>query len=978
MRLDLPHLRSIESAVAGDFDAVVGRGLAGGSPQVVRGLEITGVAAGAPVSGLALVVADALVYNLLASESGSFLWVSESQAPEVLNPLTNGTVTGSWTSGAVNYVGIDFSRAADSDTTDLVQFLDANSLLEVAKSVPLAKTLKYVIQISTLPFSSNSSLIPIAKVTVDSTGLLSDITDSRPMLFRLGSGGDVPDIQNFYGWSGGRAESTSTTSSAAFLGGDKVFRSQKDWQDGVMTRIWELGGGEYWYSASADRNVTLIWSGAPFAGGEHFEWSGTNLHWKGLRFLFDNSTGFYNVVSDQTVDSAGLTNLADGECIYVDLNRGSNATVAAAKAVLTTLGPGALPGSRWVVAWRRGTEIFIRGWRFPVGTLFTPATESAQGVVKISRLYDGTATAGLSGLGNPIAISDRGGIITVAVGANQTGLVITADGGGAGIDAFGGGTSGIGLVGTGGAPNGKGVEGIGTGSGTAGYFHNSSSGIGVHGAGAGASQGGYFTAGSNTSVANVYDGAGVRAVGASGTRGGHGVVALGVSGSNPEPRSGFYGIGGTDGNGAYLIGTGIGIGAQSVGGVTGHAGTWATQTQGAGAVGTSAAGSGVGGWFRGGTSLQGYWTSDEVEPPGNTALNAVGAMGIAADDSFGVVGISGYSSSANGGGGFFKGMDGYHDAGDPIGHPGKTGLQVRGGKGHSARNSGAKNNGGSGAKGIDAIGGRGDIGSSIAELPGGDGGYGGHAINAVGGNGGVGGAGHALSVFPFTDQNGGDAKAPGYGAYCQGGAGALGGAKSGGAASDGAPSWGGSGIYGLGGAGVAGAQGGAGGEFVGGAAGGGAAGWGVLATNGAGAAATAVRAVGYVEVASTNPASTAGFSNTVTNKNFCKAWANFSLNNSVSPTLNDGFNLNAGNPVAATAGPNLITVSFNSNMGTNYTVSIAMDDTMTTALHHCRVVATNAGSVTIRLRDNAGADIDPTGAPVSGLKIMVSVLGPNA
>jgi hypothetical protein len=486
-RLDLSHLRSIESAVAGDFDAIVGRATAGGNPQVLRGLEVTGIGAGAAASSLELAVADAIVYHLNASESGSFLWVSESQAPEVLNPLTNGTVTGSWTSSSVNYVGVDFSRAADVSTTDLVQFLDANNLLEVPRSVPLAKTLNYVINISTVPFSSNSNLVPVAIVTLDSSGLLTAISDARPMLFRLGSGGDVPDIYNGFAWGGGRAEGVTALTNGLFIGGDKAISSQKDWQDAVMTRLWEQGGGEFWYSATADRNVNMIWTGATFTNGENFEWvGGANLHWKGIKFLFDDSAGYYNTVSDQAGSSAGLTDLADGECIYVDLDRTSNATVAGVKAVMSTLGPGSVPGSRWIMAWRYGANVYTRNWRYPVGTTFTPATTTSQGVVKLSMDYNGTAVVGTSGLNDPIVISDRGGIITPTGGLNY-GLFVVDNGGTRGGGSF---TAGLlasrpGLVGYGGSGGAPGTTA------SPGLYGEATSGanVGVKGSGFGAGAG---------------------------------------------------------------------------------------------------------------------------------------------------------------------------------------------------------------------------------------------------------------------------------------------------------------------------------------------------------------------------------------------------------------------------------------------------------------------------------------------------------
>lgn len=428
MRIDVPLLRAAESSVAADFDLAVGTIFGGKQALVVRGFALTNITAGSPANAIQMVAANSILVHAGATESGSMYSVPADRANELL-ASTNSRVEGTFTSSATNFVGLDLVRSADDTTSDIVQFLGATTLLETAKTVPLARTLDYRIIITTTDFSSQSNIIPIAKVVTDSSNNITSVEDARHMAFRLADGGDFPNTQGFYSWPGTRFENTSGD---VFSGGDKAILSQKDWQDAVMTRLWEIGGGERWYAATADRNVNLIWVPPAFTNGENFEWSGTNLHWKGLRFLFDNSTGYNNTVTDVTVDTPGLTDLADGECIYVDLNRTSNATVSAAKAVLSQLGPGSIPGARQVIAWRYGANIYTRQWRYPVGTLWTPATTTSQGVVKITRDHLGADTVGASGANDPKAISDRGGTITVPLITNK-GLVIKRFDGGTSI-----------------------------------------------------------------------------------------------------------------------------------------------------------------------------------------------------------------------------------------------------------------------------------------------------------------------------------------------------------------------------------------------------------------------------------------------------------------------------------------------------------------------------------------------------------------
>ena len=69
-RVDIPHLRSIESAMCGDFDMLAGNLLAGKNPLVIRGFNINFVGAiGAQASALTLVVANAALIHFNASGS---------------------------------------------------------------------------------------------------------------------------------------------------------------------------------------------------------------------------------------------------------------------------------------------------------------------------------------------------------------------------------------------------------------------------------------------------------------------------------------------------------------------------------------------------------------------------------------------------------------------------------------------------------------------------------------------------------------------------------------------------------------------------------------------------------------------------------------------------------------------------------------------------------------------------------------------
>lgn len=618
MRFDVPHLRLVESAVAGDFDAVVGRLAAGGRALVLKGFNTVGTT-GVASNTIEIQVADALAVNLNASESGSFLYIENDRGNEVLNGTTNANVTGAFVASSVNFVGIDFRRQPDDSTTDLVKFKNPTTGAETSRQVPLGKTLNYRISISTVPFSASANIIPLVKITTDSSNLVTAIEDARNMFFRLGSGGDVPNQYNYYSWPQGRAE-------GAFAGGDKSLISLKDWSDAISTRIWEIGGGQNWYSPSADRNVEFTNYGTPAANGEYFTFdSGSGaVTWQGIRFLFDGGTGASPPTKNEVETGSGT--ITDGQCIYVDLDRSQNRVagvngLVAVIANLANLGTGSRPGSRWVIAWRVGSDLYTRNWRYPVGTLFQPATTASLGVVKLNT----TAATPLA----PVvpAIVTGGGIIVSATSGNTTGGVFEGFGNGYGVQGTGNGTA-AGVFGSG---TGNGVEGDADGFG--GFFRGDDGGLYAEG-----------KAGNTNGVEGVGSGSGA-GVYATGGATGQGVTAISNTtyalwgGTNGAASAGVRGEA-SSGNGMGLsgLGKGTGAGASATGGDAG----------------------GIGGDFTGG---------DNAGANGGGGVRGTGGAG-ATNGGTGVIGIAG-GSNGNGVVGSNNGGTGYGliSTAGPVGAP---------------------------------------------------------------------------------------------------------------------------------------------------------------------------------------------------------------------------------------------------------------------------------------------------------------------
>jgi len=581
-RIDVPHLRAIESATAADFDVVAGRVQAGGKALVIRGFALSNYAAGIATSSIQLNTADGVLYNQNATEAGTFLWVPLDRPVEVLDSALNARVDGSFVAGTVNYIGVDLTRQTDATTTDHVKFLDANTLLEQGYEVPLARTLDYRIVITSTPFSALPHLTPIAKVTSDANNQVVAVEDARNIMWRLGSGGDFPNSTNGYAWPQDRVEVAG-----AFTGGDKGILSQKDWQDAVMSRVWELGGGENWYSPTADRNFKLV--GSPTAifisTGDNFEWltglyGVSHLHWQGLRFLFENSNTpgiYYNTITDQLVDdpagsaATSKTALAPGECLYVDLDRTTNATLTAQKATMQNLGEPVVPGSRVIIVWRNADGWFRRDGNFAAHVLppSSAATITDIGTVRLAYAAGTPTTPTVPPLNANNAIRIGEGSYAVS-GTNAAIYGFSA--GGFGLHGFSTDSAGV----RGESTNSSGVYGSGLIYG--GYF-TTSTGDGVYAtSSAGGGRGVY---GINTCITDATNN--------------YGVYGSCVS-AGTGARVGVYGIGGTCGlqgfSGSAVAPTGLTVGvygASSNYGVEGYGsyGVYGTGTE-SGVYGTGA------------------------------------------------------------------------------------------------------------------------------------------------------------------------------------------------------------------------------------------------------------------------------------------------------------------------------------------------------------------------------------------------------
>lgn len=272
-RLDLPSLRAIESGNCADMDLIAGSILAGNQSYVVSGFNISvnPNPIGLSANNLQLIVANGVLMNPLATEAGTIYTVPSSTSPQTLNSVINSNVTGTFQASSTNIVGIDLLRTADISTSAVASFIPANATLtsnnqEIQEVVPTARTLNFNIVISNATFGNSLNLCPIAIVTTDSSNNVVSIEDARPMMFRLATGSDSLQIYNSYSWPATRFEDpitlSTTTGTDPFYGGDKAINSLKAWSNAIMSRLQEIGGGQFWYSPVSNLNLKLVY-GAP-------------------------------------------------------------------------------------------------------------------------------------------------------------------------------------------------------------------------------------------------------------------------------------------------------------------------------------------------------------------------------------------------------------------------------------------------------------------------------------------------------------------------------------------------------------------------------------------------------------------------------------------------------------------------------------------------------------------------------------------
>ena len=318
-RVDIPDLRAIESGVIFDLKTLI-QCFVGDTPYILRGFTIPVTGISGPATSLQMVVDSSVVW-LPDDTNGSFLRVPSGTANEILSPA-NPNVVGSFSPGA-NFISIQFNRATDPSTNDLVSIWDVDSQTEFDETAPRGLVMNYQIVINGSTFGNNA---PVAIVNVSGSNVTS-IKNCKQGLFRLGRGGANPNINYSHTYSVNPENNLTATSNSSpdpFTGGDWELNSWKDFADAVMTEFKNLKNSAFWYGTNSvipGLNVTDLYFdaiGSKITGaGAWIHSSATpgNLSWTStlnLRSIF----GYMSL----SVPANNVT-LNDGDVAYLALQR---------------------------------------------------------------------------------------------------------------------------------------------------------------------------------------------------------------------------------------------------------------------------------------------------------------------------------------------------------------------------------------------------------------------------------------------------------------------------------------------------------------------------------------------------------------------------------------------------------------------------------------------------------------------------------
>lgn len=264
-RVDLADFLSIQSYVSSDFRELV-RGFVGSNAVILKGFEIINAPQSIGTTSISINVADSVLFDPTATAGSFFSGLPAGNA--LSQPIVLGQEL---RPGTTNYVYLTMSTTGAGQDTRAFWDVDLNGGAggEFNQTINTEAVLVIEAGVSTAGFPQGT--IPVAKIGFSSSAI-TDITDCRNMMFRLGTGGTSPDPNNRFQFPAlpslayARSEPPSTINSSAlpnpFQGGDKNIQTLKEWMDAVMTKLVELSGTTYWYESTGDLSLVKVYDDA--------------------------------------------------------------------------------------------------------------------------------------------------------------------------------------------------------------------------------------------------------------------------------------------------------------------------------------------------------------------------------------------------------------------------------------------------------------------------------------------------------------------------------------------------------------------------------------------------------------------------------------------------------------------------------------------------------------------------------------------
>ena len=378
-RLDAPDLLNIENFGDADWMAFMANFM-GSTPYVVQGFDVVLPYLPAVDTSVSVNIANGCLFHPTSANASGGFYVGASTEPTQSVTLTSGTT---------NYIEMDQTSSVGAPDTRKVWDPAANNGLgaEFSQILDSVTYLDVTIYINTVGFSANR--VPIAKVLVNSatpTPLITEITDCRPMFFRLGTGGTTPDPTADYSWLDlptGYSRTdvptglTGGNTDNPFQGSDKNIKNFKNWMDAVMTKFKEINGTGYWFELGAyslahamqDRNVHMLDQGVLW----NWNQSTSTLSWSGTVTFQIPGCGFNNTIV------AGSIVLSSGEVAYVNIDRTSAAVLTPAKNAAISL---TIADGTFVFARRDGNDVTVGTHSFRVKNADTTESDYSDHLAK--------------------------------------------------------------------------------------------------------------------------------------------------------------------------------------------------------------------------------------------------------------------------------------------------------------------------------------------------------------------------------------------------------------------------------------------------------------------------------------------------------------------------------------------------------------------------------------------------------------------